>query len=88
MTYSPELLAMLERQREYVASDDHLRREVEPWRSSTPEERIAEVAAMCRASAHFLELAEREGRAPDEPASIEDRYPADTLDLLHAICRR
>lgn len=33
--YTPEMLAMLERQREHFASDDHVRREVEVWRDST-----------------------------------------------------
>lgn len=34
--YTPEILAMLEAQRQHFASDDHIRREVEAWRDATP----------------------------------------------------
>lgn len=34
--YTLEMLALLEAQREYFASDDHIRREVEPWRAPLP----------------------------------------------------
>jgi hypothetical protein len=85
MTYTPEMLAMLERQRAYFSSDDHLRREAEPWVDSTPAERIAEVASMCRAAEHFLDLAEAEGRLPRHPVSVEERFPADTLALFRAL---
>ena len=52
--YTPEMLAMLERQREHFASDDHVRREVEVWKDSKPEERLAELAEMCAAGDFFL----------------------------------
>jgi hypothetical protein len=52
--YTPEMLAMLERQRAYFSSDDHIRREVEIWKDSTPEERLAELASMCAAGDFFL----------------------------------
>jgi len=45
---------MLEAQRQYFASDDHIRREVDAWRDATPEERLAAVAEMCAAGDHFL----------------------------------
>jgi len=40
---------MLEAQRAYFASDDHIRREVAVWADITPEERLAEAAQMCAA---------------------------------------
>ena len=36
--YTPEMLAMLERQREYFASDQLLIERAEPWRDATPED--------------------------------------------------
>lgn len=52
--YTPEQIAMLERQREYFCSDEHIRREVEVWKGTTAEERIAELAEMCKAADFFL----------------------------------
>ena len=80
--YTPEMLAMLERQREYFSSDDHIRREVEPWRDSTPEERLAELAEMCAAGDFFLSRM--------DPAQLErvlqpEPLPEDTISILMAL---
>jgi hypothetical protein len=76
------MIAKLEAQRAYFASDDHIRREVAAWSDASPEERLAALAEMCTAGAFFLERAEGH-----EPTAIEDRYPADTLELLAALRR-
>jgi hypothetical protein len=76
MAYTPAQLAMLEAQRAHFASDDHIRREVAVWSDATPTERLAELAAMCRAAAHYLRL---HPGSPDP--GIEQRYPPDTLAL-------
>jgi hypothetical protein len=74
--FTPEQLAMLERQREYLCSDDHIRREVEPWIDASPEERLIELARMCEASQFFLaglapEALERALRAEPLPPDSE-----------------
>ena len=80
--YTPEMLAMLERQREHFASDDHVRREVEVWRDSTPEERLAELAEMCAAGDFFLSRM--------DPRQLErvlrpEPLPEDTIAILMAL---
>ncbi len=82
--YTPEMLAMLERQREHFSSDDHIRREVEVWRDCTPEERLAALAEMCEAGYFFLSQLEpgtRERLLEREP------LPSDTIMLLEALRR-
>ena len=80
--YTPEMLAMLERQREYFSSADHIRREVEVWQDSTPEERLAELAGMCAAGDFFL--------SRQEPQLLErmlepEPLPGDTIAILMAL---
>ena len=80
--YTPEMLAMLERQREYFSSDDHIRREVEVWRDATPEERLATVAEMCAAGDFFLSQL--------DPQTLErvlqpEPLPDDTIALLRTL---
>lgn len=80
--YTPEMLAMLERQREYFSSDDHIRREVAVWRDTTPEERLAEVAEMCAAGDFFLSQL--------DPQTLErvlkpEPLPDDTISILMAL---
>ena len=73
---------MLERQRAYLCSDDHVRREVEPWLDATPEERIGELAEMCEASQFFLSRLD-----PDdlERALRPDPLPPDSEAIFLAI---
>ena len=78
------MIAMLEAQRAYFASDDHIRREVAVWADSTPEERLAEMAEMCAAGDYFLSRL--------EPAALEralhrEPLPADSAEIFMAIRR-
>src|SRR5262249_4229429 len=80
--YTPEMLAMLEAQRQHFASDDHIRREVEAWRDATPEERLAAVAEMCAAGDYFLSQL--------DPETLERvlrpvPLPDDTIEILMAL---
>lgn len=52
--YTTEQLAMLRAQVEHFASAEHVRREVDAWRDSTPEERLAELDRMCEAADQIL----------------------------------
>jgi hypothetical protein len=82
--YTPEMLAMLERQREHFSSDDHIRREVEIWRDATPEERLAELARMCTIGSCFLsqlDPAIRERLLKPRP------LPDDTIAILESLRR-
>lgn len=82
--YTPEMLAMLERQREYFASDDHIRREVEIWRDTTPEERLAELAEMCAAGHFFLSQLDPKIR---ERLLEREPLPSDTIAILESLQR-
>jgi hypothetical protein len=82
MEYTVEMLALIEVQREYFASDDHIRRDVEPWRDASPEERLAAVAEMCAAGDYFLSQL--------DPETLERvlrpvRLPDDTIEILMAL---
>jgi hypothetical protein len=82
MEYTPEMLALIEAQRAYFASDDHLRREAEPWRDASPEERLAAVAEMCAAGDYFLSQL--------DPETLERvlrpvPLPEDTIAILRAL---
>lgn len=84
VAYTPEMLAQLEAQRAYFASDEHIRREVAVWRDATPAERLAEAAAMCEAGDAFL--------SRQDPETLErilrpEPLPADTIELLVALRR-
>ncbi len=75
---------MLELQREYFASDDHIRREVEIWADATPEERLAEAASMARASAALVERLDEQQLAAFVPVRA---LPNDTIELLERLRR-
>jgi hypothetical protein len=76
------MLEMLEAQRAHFASDDHLRREVAPWRDASPEERLAAVAEMCAAGDHFLsQLAPETLERVLRPTPLPD----DTIAILIAL---
>lgn len=85
MDFTPEQLAMLERQREYFASDDRIRERAEPWRTATPEECIEATAAQCDEAIVFLAMLDDEAR---ERALTPEPLPTDTLAILEALhCR-
>jgi hypothetical protein len=68
------MLAMLEAQRAYFASDEHVRREVAAWADATPTERLAALAEMCANAEHFMALQDATPPPPE--------WPPDTLALL------
>jgi len=80
--YTPEQLAMLERQVAHFASDDHIRREVDVWRDATPEERLAALVAMSD---------EAEQLVAQLPADVRDRpryrepLPDESVTVLSAL---
>ena len=71
--------AKLEAQRAYFASDQHIRDEVAPWRDLTPEQRLAELAEMCRAGHHFW--SQLDDAARQRVREVE-AVPPDTIELL------
>jgi hypothetical protein len=82
MEYTPEMLAMLEAQREHFACDGHIRSETAPWRDASPEERLAAVAEMCAAGDYFLSQL--------DPETLERvlrpvPLPHDTITILTAL---
>jgi hypothetical protein len=83
--YTPAMLAQLEAQRAYFASDEHIRREVAAWEDSTPEERLAEVAEMCKIADYFLSQLEPEAL---ERALAREPMPADTESVFAALRHR
>lgn len=82
MGYTAEMLAKLEAQRAYFASDDHIRSEVAVWADATPAERLAELARMCVAAAPYAERYEH--GVDSDPAA---RFPPDTLELFAKLRR-
>jgi hypothetical protein len=80
--YTPEMRAMLEAQRAYFASDDHIRREVAMWIDSTPEERLDAAAKMCEAGHRFLMQTDDETLARIQAC---DAMPDDTIAILTAL---
>ena len=80
-----DMLAVLERQRAYFASDEHLRERAEPWRDATPEQCLAATIDQCREAELLLSMkdpAERERALRPMP------IPSDTQAILEALQRR
>jgi hypothetical protein len=80
--YTPEMLAMLEAQRQHFPGDDHIRQEVEAWRDATPEERLAAVAEMCAAGDYFLSQLDPEAL---DRVLRPIPLPDDTVQILMAL---
>lgn len=79
------MLAQIEAQRAYFASDDHIRERAAMWRDATPEERFAAVIEQCREAEHFLALKDDGELArvlADEP------LPDDTRTILENLQRK
>jgi len=75
--------AKLELQRQYFASDDHIKRRAEPYRDQTPEQGLADVSACCEMAQWFLEHRPEGTRdLPPEP------LPVDTIEILERLQRR
>jgi hypothetical protein len=80
--YTPEMLAMLERQREHFSSDELIKERAAVWRDATPQECLAAVAESCEETAFFLSQ-----YSPDllEEALEPEPLPSDTLELLERL---
>lgn len=67
-----------------LSGDDHLRREAEPWRDATPEERLAETWRLCALVPWFRSLWPEDVRArADAPVPL----PASTVAILERLKR-
>jgi hypothetical protein len=77
--------AILEAQRAYFASDEHILERAARYREMSPEECLAEVIDCARAGAQLLAL-----KSPEELAAILEPVPlpADTLAILENLQRR
>jgi hypothetical protein len=76
---TPEQAAMLERQRAYFASDEHIKRRAEPYRDATPAECVADLAGCCRTAAWSLGQLDPETL---DRALVPDPLPDTTRELL------
>ena len=81
-SYTPEQLAMLRAQVEHFTSPEHVRREVAPWRDSTPEERLAELDRMCEVADQQLAQLPPEQL---ERALARDPLSGESIRLLTAL---
>ena len=77
--FTPEMLAMLERQRAYFSSDELIKERAAVWRGATPQECLAALAESCAEAAYFLSQ-----YSPDvlEKALEPDPLPDDTVEIL------
>jgi hypothetical protein len=80
--FTPEQLAMLERQRAYFASDDLIRERAAPWIGASPEERWIEVKGMCEWAETCLENLPADA---GERARNREPLPASTIALLESL---
>jgi len=65
VVFTPEMLAQIEAQRAYFASDELIRERAEPWRHATPEQCLAATLECCASAAYFLSL-----KTPEELARV------------------
>jgi hypothetical protein len=77
--YTPEMLAMLERQREYFSSDEMREERAAVWRDATPQECLAALAESCAEAAYFLSLYSPEML---EKVLEPEPLPGDTVEIL------
>jgi hypothetical protein len=80
-----EANALLAAQRAALSGDDHVRREVAPWKDATPAERLAALAALCRDSVAWLSQLDPEQL---DRALASDPLPDDAIAILRAMRRR
>jgi hypothetical protein len=84
MASEAEMLAVLEAQRAWFSSDEHIKERAKLWRDATPEECLQATAELCAEAAFLL------SRLSDEQlerALRPEPIPPDTLELLEAIHR-
>jgi hypothetical protein len=82
---TPEMLAMLDRQREYFASDQLLIDRAKPWRDATPEECLVATMESCREVDWMFSMMEPEVR---ERALRPEPIPEGVLAILEAMQKR
>lgn len=80
-----EMLAQLEAQRAYFASDAHLIERAALWRDASPEECLAATFALCADADAILAM-----KSPEdiERTLAREPLPADTLEILAMLARR
>ncbi|HEY5934365.1 MAG TPA: hypothetical protein VIU61_07020 [Kofleriaceae bacterium] len=83
--FTPEQLAMIERQRAYFASDDLIRDRAGPWIGVSPEECWIEVQGMCEWAETCIENLSPETR---DRALDREPLPVSTIALLEALQNR
>ena len=76
---TPEMLAVLEAQRAYFASDDRIRDRAALWTDATPQECLAAVYESCEEAAFFLSRLDPESLTQ---ALAPQPLPADTEAIL------
>ena len=76
--------AVLEAQRAAFTGDDHVRREVEPWRDAPPAARLRAFDALCRDTLHWLA---RLSPAAQERATAPTPLPEDAWPILRVLQR-
>ncbi|MEO6771650.1 MAG: hypothetical protein ABI467_01345 [Kofleriaceae bacterium] len=77
--------AILEAQRAYFASDEHIKERGSAYRTMTPQDCLEIVAGMCRDSAWFMSL-----KSPDELARLESlrALPDSVIATLERLQKR
>jgi hypothetical protein len=77
--YTPEMLAMLERQREHFSSDELIKERAALWRDATPQECLAALAESCAEADYFFS---RYSPEVLEQVLEPEPLPSDTVELL------
>jgi hypothetical protein len=84
VTFTPEMLAQIEAQRAYFASDELIKDRASLWRDATPEECLAAVIESCNEAERLLSM-----KTPEELERVlaPEPIPADTLAILERLQR-
>jgi len=80
-SFRTENLGLAEQVR-MLSGSDHLRREAEPWRNATPEERVAETWRLCALVPWFRSLWPEDVRAR---ADAPEALPPSTVAILERL---
>lgn len=84
MGFTPEMLAKIEAQRAYFASDEHLKERAAVWRDATPEQCLAATIEQCREAEMLLAIKTPEER---ERVLTPQPLPSDVIAILEALQR-
>ena len=85
VAFTPEQLAMLERQRAYFLSDERIEERAEIWRDAPPEERLEATREACDVAEKLNALKSTEMLARIEAT---DTLPPDAIAILEALNSR